>query len=147
MVTCSIFHVIIGITNNGSYMMDNKSFWRYQAFIATPDSDLAATVSAFRGNMASIECGIYLIDVRPVVGIIVNEEGRSCQTLHLYAIDVSHFLADSDYHYLTSTTALMVKVVSIPNGRKVSVIIIMYDHLSVILYPSLSLVGLPSESR
>lgn len=132
--------------NAGSYMVDNKTFWRYQAFIV-PDSDLAVTVSAFRGNMASVEHSIYLIDARPVVSIIVNEKGRSCQTLHLYAIDVSHFLVDSDYHYLASITTLMVKVVSIPDGRKVFVITIMYDHLSIILYPSLSAVGLPYESR
>ena len=88
MATSCTFHGIIGISSASPYMMDNKNFWRYQAFIATPDGDFAVSVFAFRGNTASVEHGIYLIDARAVVGIILDENGHSSQTLHLYVIDV-----------------------------------------------------------
>ena len=70
------FHGIIGISNASPCMVDNKNFWRYQAFIVMLDGDFAVSMFVFQGYTASVEHGIYLIDARAVVGMILDENGH-----------------------------------------------------------------------
>ena len=69
--------------------MDGKHFWRYDGFIATPNGDLAVVVFTFRGSSAtSVKDGIYVMDAKVVMGCLINEEGKTVHSLHLYSMDV-----------------------------------------------------------
>jgi hypothetical protein len=87
--TSASFHGIVGLQNPSRYQIDRKNYWRYDAFIATPEiGDIRVNVFTFNANTASAEDGIYLLDARTTIGSIVDDEGNSAHSLHLFANDV-----------------------------------------------------------
>ncbi|KAG1857635.1 hypothetical protein C8R48DRAFT_775554 [Suillus tomentosus] len=88
MAVSASFHGVVGLQNGSHYQIDRKNFWRYDRFIATPElGDIRVNVFTFSANTASVEDGIYLLDVRTTIGSIVDDEGKSAHSLHLFAND------------------------------------------------------------
>ncbi|KAG1881331.1 uncharacterized protein F5891DRAFT_1204180 [Suillus fuscotomentosus] len=87
MATSCTFHGLVGVQNASRYQYDTKHYWKYDGYIALPDSDLAVAVFRFGANTASTEDGIYLMHARAMIGSAVTDEGTSTHTLHLYAND------------------------------------------------------------
>ncbi|KAG2365898.1 hypothetical protein BDR07DRAFT_1480782 [Suillus spraguei] len=96
MVTSCTFHGLVGIQNASRYQYDNKHYWKYDGYIALPDSDLAVAVFTFGANTASAEDGIYLMHGRTMIGSAVTDEGTSTHTLHIYANDELQPLEDGN---------------------------------------------------
>ncbi|KAG1865186.1 hypothetical protein C8R48DRAFT_772884 [Suillus tomentosus] len=96
MATSCTFHGLVGIQNASIYQYDNKHYWKYDGYIALPDSDLAVTVFTFGANTASAEDGIYLMHACAMIGSAVTDEGMSTHTLHLYANDELQPLEDGN---------------------------------------------------
>ncbi|KAG2360236.1 hypothetical protein BDR07DRAFT_1413089 [Suillus spraguei] len=89
MATSASFH---GLQNGSRYQIDKNNYWRYNGFIATPEmGDIRVNVFTFGANAASVEDGIYLLDARTIVGPIIDDDGKSAHSLHLFANDVSRF--------------------------------------------------------
>ncbi|KAG2352246.1 hypothetical protein BDR07DRAFT_892304 [Suillus spraguei] len=111
MATSASFH---GLQNGNRYQIDKKSHWRYDGFIATPERDIRVNAFTFGANTASAEDGIYLLDARTTIGPIVDDEGKSAHSLHLFANDVCHFftpfLPSFIYSYRTYNLFLMALV-------------------------------------
>ncbi|KAG2359426.1 hypothetical protein BDR07DRAFT_1488287 [Suillus spraguei] len=57
--------------------------------------DIRVNVFTFGANTASVEDGIYLLDARTTIGPIVDDEGKSVHSLHLFANDDLQPLPDS----------------------------------------------------
>jgi hypothetical protein len=63
MATSASFHGVVGLQNPSRYQIDRKNYWRYDAFIATPEiGDIRVNEFTFGANTASSEDGIYLLD-------------------------------------------------------------------------------------
>ncbi|KAG2127743.1 hypothetical protein BD769DRAFT_1458881 [Suillus cothurnatus] len=63
MATSASFHGVVGLQNPSRYQIDRKNYWRYDAFIATPEiGDIRVNEFTFGANTASAEDGIYLLD-------------------------------------------------------------------------------------
>jgi hypothetical protein len=92
MATTCTFHGLVGIQNTSQFQHDNKHFWRYDGYIALPDTDLAIAIFTFGANTASTEDGIYLMYAQAMIGSGVSDEGTTTHTLHFYAIDVRIFI-------------------------------------------------------
>ncbi|KAG2366358.1 hypothetical protein BDR07DRAFT_1396276 [Suillus spraguei] len=87
MTTSTSFHGVVGLQNGSRYQIDKKNYWRYDGFITTPEmGDIR--VFTFGANAASVEDGIYLLDTRTTVGPIIDDDGKSAHSLHLFANDV-----------------------------------------------------------
>ncbi|KAG2363099.1 hypothetical protein BDR07DRAFT_1460512 [Suillus spraguei] len=73
--------------NGSRYQIDKKNYWLYDGFIATLKmGDIRVNVFTFDANAVSVEDGIYL---RTTVGPIIDDDGKSAHSLHLFANDVS----------------------------------------------------------
>jgi hypothetical protein len=78
--TSASFHGVVGLQNPSRYQIARKNYWRYDAFIATPEiGDIRVNVFTFGANTASAEDGIYLLDARTIIaiGFIIDDEGNS----------------------------------------------------------------------
>ncbi|KAG1824404.1 uncharacterized protein BJ212DRAFT_1295579 [Suillus subaureus] len=60
------------------YQIDKMKFWRYDGFIAIPH------VNVFTCASAEFD-GIYLLDARTSIGPIIDDEGKSAHSIHLFA--------------------------------------------------------------
>ncbi|KAG1870588.1 hypothetical protein DFJ58DRAFT_910965 [Suillus subalutaceus] len=88
MATSASFYGVVSLQNGSRYQIDKKNFWRYDGFIATPEiGDIRVNVFTFNANTASAEDGIYLLDARITIGPIIDDEGKSVHSLHLFASD------------------------------------------------------------
>jgi hypothetical protein len=89
MVTSASFHGVIGLQNPRRYQIDRKNYWHYGAFTVTPEiRDIHVNVFTFGANTASAEDGIYLLDAWTTIGSIIDDEGNSAHSLHLFSNDV-----------------------------------------------------------
>ncbi|KAG2357756.1 hypothetical protein BDR07DRAFT_1379902 [Suillus spraguei] len=89
MVTSASFHGVVGLQNGSRYQIDEKNYWRYDSFIATLEmDDIHVNVFTFGANAASVEDSIYLWDARTTVVPIIDDDGKSAHSLHLFANDV-----------------------------------------------------------
>ncbi|KAG1879524.1 hypothetical protein C8R48DRAFT_668350 [Suillus tomentosus] len=68
MATSASFHGVVGLQNGKL-------------------GDICVNVFTFGANTASAEDGIYLLDARTTIGSIVDDEGKSAHSLHLFAND------------------------------------------------------------
>jgi hypothetical protein len=103
MATSCTFHGLVGIQNASRYQYDNKHYWKYDGYIALPDSDLAVAVFTFGANTASAEDGIYLMHGHTMIGSAVTDEGTSTHTLHIYANDVRCLILFCHHTYVILT--------------------------------------------
>ncbi|KAG1869967.1 hypothetical protein F4604DRAFT_1926750 [Suillus subluteus] len=95
MATSASFHGVVGLQNASRYVIDKNNYWRYDGFIATPEmGDIPVNVFTFGANTASAEDGIYLLDARTTIGPIIDDEGKSAHSLHLFANDEIQPLPD-----------------------------------------------------
>ncbi|KAG2360544.1 hypothetical protein BDR07DRAFT_1486863 [Suillus spraguei] len=102
MAMSTSFHGVVGLTNGNRYQIDRKNFWRYDGFMATPElGDIHVNVFTFSANTASAEDGIYLLDARTTIGLIVDDEGKSAHSLHLFANDDLQPMPDGACAFLT----------------------------------------------
>jgi len=91
MATSASFHGVVGLQNPSRYQIARKNYWRYDAFIATPEiGDIRVNLFTFGADTASAEDGIYLLDARTIIAIgsIIDDEGNSAYPLRLFANDV-----------------------------------------------------------
>jgi hypothetical protein len=108
-----LFTGVVGLQNPSRYQIDRKNYWRYDAFIATPEiGDIRVNVFTFGANTASAEDGIYLLDARTTIGSIIDDEGNSAHSLHLFANDVcvSPFFRHSSSFSINRTYNLFLMV-------------------------------------
>ncbi|KAG2119827.1 uncharacterized protein F5147DRAFT_767295 [Suillus discolor] len=113
MATSASFHGVVGLRNGSRYQIDKKNYWRYDAFIATLElGDVRINVFTFGANTASVEDGIYLLDTRSTIGPIIDDEGKSAHSLHLFANDDLQPLPDGSRAFPTSRRRLVAGKVS-----------------------------------
>ncbi|KAG2358142.1 hypothetical protein BDR07DRAFT_1418454 [Suillus spraguei] len=85
MATSASFHGVVGLQNGSRYQIDKKNYWRCDGFIATLEmGDIRVIVFTFGANAASVEDSM---DARTIVGPIIDDDGKSAHSLHLFAND------------------------------------------------------------
>ncbi|KAG2063631.1 hypothetical protein BDR04DRAFT_1123131 [Suillus decipiens] len=102
MATSASFHGVVGLQNGSRYQIKKKNYWHYNGFIATPEmGDICVNVFTFGANAASVEDSIYLLDARTTVGPIIDDNGKSAHSLHLFTNDDLQPLPDGAHAFPT----------------------------------------------
>ncbi|KAG2064720.1 hypothetical protein BDR04DRAFT_1122371 [Suillus decipiens] len=88
MVNSASFHGVVGLQNGSQFQINRKNYWWYDGFITAPETgDICVNVFMFGANTASAEDSIYLMDAWTTISPIIDDEGKSAQSLHLFVND------------------------------------------------------------